>query len=668
LLVLLTCAVYLPVLKCGFIIDDDDYVQNNLTLRSLQGLARIWLDPSATPQYYPLTFTTFWVEYHLWELNPLGYHIINVLLHCAGVVLLWRVLKLLEIPGAWVAAAIFAVHPVHVQSVAWITERKNVLSGVFYFAAALTYLRWTMSGTDRTADGSCKAVRSKESIAARAAPRPNRLYWLSLILFVCALCGKTVTGTLPAALLLVQWWKAGRLEWRHVRALSPFFVLGLALNIFIAWREEFVLCADRDWNFSFVEKCVIAGRAIWFYVGKLLWPDPLIFSYPRWRMDPAAWRQWLSLVAALVVVGGLWLGRRRLGRGPLVAVLFFGGTLFPSLGFFNVGWLQYSFVADYFVHLASVGPIVMLTALGAVYLYRRSRRGAWAGMVLVVLVLATLGVRTSQRVEAYTGLETLWRDTAIQNPGCWQAHYNLGYLVHQKGQLDEAMVHYRKAEQIKPNEPATLISIAAMSEARGNLAEAVRYYRLILESRPSNAASHNNLGLILLAQGKAEEAIEHFQRALTVSPNAALIWFNLGLALQACGDLDAALVQFRRALELNPDWPAAMGATAWLLATHPDADVRRPQEAISLAERARLLPHDQDAALIDTLAAAYAAAGQFERALITAKAAEAAASQSGAEELARKIHLRVQLYAQNKPYMSALAEERTVPAESEDPR
>jgi len=650
LLVVLTCAVYWPVVKCGFILDDDQYVHENRALRSLPGLARIWLEPGATPQYYPLTFTTFWIEYHCWGANPLGYHVTNVLLHCACTLLLWRVLRLLEIPGAWVAAAIFAIHPIQVQSVAWITERKNVLAGAFYFASALAYLRWAGTVRGGAVDESPRSLGPKKTISSEAAPISNRLYWLSLALFICSLLSKTVTGTLPAALLLVQWWKTGRVEWRAVRALLPFFVASLVLNAFIAWREEFVLCANRDWGVSFAEKWPIAGRALWFYAGKLLWPSQLVFVYPMWKVDASAWQEWWYLMAAVLLVVCLWIGRRAFGRGPLTAVLFFGGTLFPALGFFTVGWLQYSFVADYFLHLASIGLIVLLTALGTVHLYRRGRRGALAGRVLAILVLAALGLRTAQRIGTYADLEAMWRDTVAQNPESWQANFSLGDAVQRKGRLDEAMSYFRKAEAIKPDEVAILCNIAIAVQAQGDNDAAEKYCRAVLDIEPDNGPANNNLGLMLAARGECDEAVEHLQRAATAAPNAAKARFNLGLALQTCGRFDEALTRFREALEREPNWPTARAAIAWILATHPDPVVRRPQEAVALAEQARRLSRDQDAAIMDTAAAAYAAAGRFEDALAMARKAEAAATKAGATELARQIHARADLYAVGKQY------------------
>ena len=248
LLFLLVCLAYLPALRDGFIWDDDSYVTGNPTLRNLHGLYRIWFELGAVPQYYPLVHTTFWLEYHLWGLHPPGYHLINILLHAAAAVLLWQVLRGLQLPGAWLAAALFALHPIEVESVSWITERKNVLSAVFYFAAVLAYLRF-----------------AAWAVPEGANRRRWRWYFLALLLFLAALLSKTVTCSLPAALLLVCWWKQGRVRWADVYPLLPFFVVGMGLGLLTAGMEKYHVGAQgADWSLSFADRCLIAGRALWF--------------------------------------------------------------------------------------------------------------------------------------------------------------------------------------------------------------------------------------------------------------------------------------------------------------------------------------------------------------------------------------------------------------------
>ncbi len=370
-----TFIAYQPVWHAGFIWEDDDYVTKNQALHSVDGLQRIWSTPGTTHQYYPLVFTSFWVEYHLWRLQPFGYHLVNVILHAVNAVLLWRVLRRLGLPGAWWAAAIFALHPVNVESVAWITERKNTLSGLFYLLAALAWLRFrplTAGETSRTPEW--------------------RFYWVALGLFACALLSKTVTCSLPAVLVLLIWWKTGRLEKRDGLALAPWFVLGAASGLMTRWMERRLGASGAPWELSFVQRCLVAGRALWFYAGKLIWPHDLTFSYPRWRVDAGVVWQYSFPLAALAVVAALWKVRSRIGRGPLVAVLFFAITLVPALGFFDVFPFRYSYVADHFQYIASLGLIALGAALvgrAAMYFRAPAMLPGFAAVILPLLMILT---------------------------------------------------------------------------------------------------------------------------------------------------------------------------------------------------------------------------------------------------------------------------------------
>ena len=689
LLVGMTLAAYLPATQCGFIWDDDAYVQNNQTLRSADGLRRIWFRIGSTPQYYPLVYTTYWLEYRFWGLSPTGYHVVNILLHGVAVVLLWRVLKFVEVPGAWAAAAVFAVHPVHVESVAWITERKNVLSGVFYLGALLAYLRYALVpfsaggdpervGTPAHRDLGCASTFSGRRY------KHGRFYAASLVLFLCALLSKTVTCTLPAVLLLVLWWKRKRIGWADVRALAPFFALGIAFGLLTIWLEKHHVGAEgEEWDLSAVDRCLVAGRVLCFYVGKLFWPARLTFIYPRWQIDAGAWQQYLYPLAAIGVVAVLWLARRRIGKGPLVAVLCFAGTLFPALGFFDVYPMRYSFVADHFQYLASAGLIALAVAAG----YRMVVRvGAWrTGVAVVVLafLLPAFGALAWHQQRAYVGLEALWRDTIRKNPHAWMAHNNLGSVLAKKGRLDEAVTRFRKALEVKPDHAGAHNGLGVVLRSQGKLVEAIHHYRRALQIAPDHADAYCNLGLAFQLQGKLdeairsyreglrldptvvearnnlggalagqsqlEEAIRHFREVLRLKPDYADAQYNLGTALRSQSRFGEALGHFREAVRLKPDWPAPLSSTAWILATHPDAGIREPNEAIRMAERAAELTRYEDAASLDALAAAYAAAGRFDQAVRTAQAALAAAA-AGADELADAIRKRLDLYRQARPY------------------
>ena len=425
---------YQPAWQGGFVWDDDSHVTKP-ELRSWHGLYRIWFELGATPQYYPLVCTTFWVEHKLWGDATLGYHLVNLLLHATSALLVALVLRRLAIPGAYLAAAIFALHPVCVESVAWITELKNTLSGVFCLTALLSYLRF-----DQT--------------------RKTSLYLGALGLFVLALLSKTAIVMLPVALLVIAWWQRGRLSWRRdVLPAVPFFLASAAAGLLTVWVErEIVGAQGTSFQMTVVERCLLAGRVIWFYLGKLFWPTGLTFFYPRWQVSQAVWWQYLFPAAALLLGAGLWMLRGR-WRGPLAGLLFFVAMLFPVLGFFGVFYFTYSFVADHFQYLASLGVIALVSAGVALLL---GRWGLWrrpVGYAVCFTLLATLGVLTWRQCWMYADLETFYRTTIDRNPACWMAHNNLGPLLVARGRVDEAIAQYRKALEIKPDyEMPTTIS------------------------------------------------------------------------------------------------------------------------------------------------------------------------------------------------------------------
>lgn len=540
-LILLTLLAYLPTLGCGFVWDDDAFVIKNQALRSLSGLFKLWFVPGTTTQYYPLTYSTLWVEYQLWELSPMGYHVVNVLLHAAVAVLLWHVLRRLGIAGAWCAAAVFAVHPVMVESVVWISERKNVLSGLFYFLAMLTYMRfWPLTGPD---DQRRNGLRQ---------------HLLLLVLFACALLSKTVTCTLPAVLLLLVWWKRGRLRWRDVRDLAPLFVLGAGFGMVTVWMEKHTVGAiGAEWSLSLIERFLVAGRALWFYVGKLLWPHPLIFIYPKWNVDAAAAWQYLFPAMAAGAVFFLWFARQRIGRGPLVAVLCFAGTLFPALGFFDVYPFRFSYVADHFQYLASIG-IITLGVGGSATLLKRTDQW-WRSVcgVVVAIGLLLLGFSTWNRVHAYKDLETFWRDVLAKNPSAWLANNNLGVTLGEQGLIQEAIAHYRKALESEPEYPEAHNNLGFAQLRLGQTSEAIRNIQESIRLKPGYADAHNNLGIALAGANRTEEALRHLQEALRLVPDYPEAHNNMGIVLTGVGRLPEAIVHFEQAIRQRPGFTEA---------------------------------------------------------------------------------------------------------------
>ena len=538
-LVVVVVLAHAMALTAGFVWDDDDYVTGNETLRDARGLARIWTELGATPQYYPLVHTTFWIEHHLWGVRPFGYHAVNVLLHAGSALLVWTILRRLRVPGAWLAAALFGVHPVHAESVAWVAERKNVLSGLLYLGALLAWIRF-----------------DEEEPAGE---QSRRAWTRSMILYVFALLSKTVTATLPAAALVIAWWRRGRITRRDVVPALPFFALGAAAGLLTSWMERFhVGASGGDWSLTLPERFLVAGRAFWFYLGKLAWPGPLMFIYPRWKVetwDAAAWA-WPLAVAFLLLA--LWALRDRIGRGPLAATLFFGATLGPALGFVNVYPMRFSYVADHFQYLASLGPI----ALAAALLARLDRRVLFA---LVPALLLALSAVTWRQETAYRDEETLWRRTIAADPRVFLAQNNLGGMLMERGRLDEAEAHLLRAIEIEPSYPEAYDNLGILLDRRGRIEEAIEQYRRALRADPRYSYSHNNLGISLAEQGRLDEAIASFREAIRLKPDFARAHFNLGVALARSGDRAGALAALREAARIDPG----------------DADIRKALAALA---------------------------------------------------------------------------------------
>ncbi|HTS19728.1 MAG TPA: tetratricopeptide repeat protein [Verrucomicrobiae bacterium] len=549
-LVLLAFLVYQPVWHAGFIWDDDVHVTENTNLHSPQGLWRIWFEPLADPQYYPFQLTSFWIEYHLWGLRPLGYHIVNVLLHAANAVLIWLVLRQLQIPGAWFAAAIFAVHPVEVESVAWVSELKNLLSTTFYLAAMLAFFRYRPL-TDES----------------QARPASGRFAILSLVLFLCALLSKTVACTLPAVLVLLLWWKRGRVKRPDIKVLGPMFLLGISLGLVTMWLERHhVGASGAEWSLSFVQRGLLAGHVLWFYAAKLFWPRALIFIYPHWQIRPGTWWQYLFPLAVLTVLWGLWSLRSRIGRGPLVAVLCFAGTLAPALGFFDVFPFRYSYVADHFQYLACIGLIALAVGTVATVCNRSGPWGRELGAIVVAMVLLILGVSSWQQARIYRDAETVWRDTIAKNPGCWLAHNNLGNILVREGNVSDAIVHYEQALQSKPVYAEAHGNLANALYREGRIEEAIAHYEQALRSKPDYAEAHCNLGMALARQGRLTEATEHFEQAVRIKPDYATAQYNLGIALGLAGRAGEAIAHLKEAVRIKPDFAQARSALAQMQA------------------------------------------------------------------------------------------------------
>jgi len=516
--------------------------------------------------------SAFWLEHRIWGDAVLGYHLTNIALHSLSAFLVVLIVRRLSLPGAWLAGFVFALHPVCVEAVAWIAEQKSTLSGVFYLASALIYLRF-----DRT--------------------RRRSQYFLALGMFVLAVLSKTVTATLPAALLVVFWWQRGRIAWkRDVLPLLPWFALAVPAGLFTAWVERrFIGAQGADFALTLWQRVLLSGRAIWFYAGKLLWPTDLIFSYPRWRLDPRAWWQYGFPAGVLAVTIGLWLASRRQHRGPLAGFLIFAGTLFPVLGFLGVYPFRYSYVADHFQYLACLGIMVPVTSALTL---AAGRMGAGKGgkIALPIVLVAVLGVLTFRQRAMYRDSETLYRETLARNPDSWLAHNNLGLILFTRpGRLPEAIAEYEAALRSNPVYAEAHINLAsALALTPGRMAEAIPEFEAALRIRPDLAEVHSDLGNALSqVPGRLPDAIAEYQAALRIRPDYATAHSNLGAALaEMPGRLPDAIAEYRAALRIKPDLAEVHYNLGRALSQVPG----RARDAIAEYEAALRLRPDLEAA------------------------------------------------------------------------
>ena len=526
-------AAYWPALLGGVLWDDSAHL-TGMALRSLGGLWRIWFQLGATPQYYPLLHTAFWMESHLWGNATVGYHLCNVLLHATSAYLVVRIVRRLELPGAWLAGFVFALHPVCVETVAWISEQKSALSGVFYLAAALAYLHFTDS-------------------------RRRRTYWVAFGLFVLALLSKSVTATLPAVLLVILWWRKGRLDWQlDIRPLSGWLALGAGAGWFTAWVERtYVGAQGGEYALTPLQHLLLAGRVVWFYAAKLAWPVNLIFSYPRWTLDPRQGWQFLYPAGLIAVAAGFFvLARRR--RGPLAAFLIYVGTLTPVLGFLNVYPFRYSYVADHFQYLASLAIIVPVCSWLTAAARRVSLPKQLAGALAAFLVVG-LGAMSWRQAHDYTDGETLYRRIIARNPGSFMAFQNLCALLEDSNRLEEATGPCEEQLRLRPDMASAHVNMGVLRKLTGDMAGATAEWRTAMRLAPREPTAYFDLGNSLADQGRIAESLPEFQTATAINPYNPQYYLSYGAALRLTpGRERDALAAYQKALQIAPCYVDAL--------------------------------------------------------------------------------------------------------------
>jgi tetratricopeptide (TPR) repeat protein len=706
LLIAFVFIAYAPVFHAGFVWDDESHLTQNPCVVGPLGLKEIWTSTRAV--YYPLVLTTFWALHKFVGLLPFPYHMLNVLIHAASAVLLWRVLRQLGVSGAWLGAALWALHPVMVQSVAWVTELKNTQSCLFYLLSASFFLNW-----------------EEQARITRVAHIKSMMFGLSLACFVLATLSKPSVVMLPVVLALCLWWRRGRIGWQDAVPLAPFLVISALASAWTIWEQKFHAAAvGPEWAQTWPERLIIAGRAIWFYLAKLFWPDPLIFIYPRWEIHPSQLMAYVPLLAAVVGLILLWLSPGKAVRAVFFATAYYVISLFPVLGFFSVYFFRYSFVSDHFQYLASIGPLALagaavtegwsLLAIAAL----PDRGAVFLRLGLCSVLLLLLSTLTWQQSAIYHDLITLYTRTLAKNPACWMAHYNLGITLQNHGETDQAIAHYLQAIALRPGYVEAHYNLGRLLAEKGEVNDAIYHYEAALAINPADAEAHNNLGATLFQAGRVDDAIAHYQKAMAVRPDYADASCNLADALLSKGDMDGAIAyyvtcvaalpnhadaqynlasallrkgrideavmhyekalellpentdahvnlgsallakgrivdaiaQYKEALRLAPENVAAQSNLAWVLATSPDPSLRNGPEAVLLAEQASRLSGGKRPLILRILAAAYAEAGRFSEAKETAHEALQAADDQGNSALSDFLRKEIALYESRQPY------------------
>jgi tetratricopeptide (TPR) repeat protein len=537
LLVLAVILAYSPVWWAGYIWDDDFHLTANPVIIGPQGLLDIWT--TSIVKFCPFVFTTFWMEHALWGVAPMPYHVVNVLFHASSAVLLWRVLRRLEISGAWLGAALWALHPVQVESVAWISEMKNTESGVFFLLTILFFVRW---------------LKARETEGQNGAGWDYRL---TLLFAFLAMASKSSTVILPIALGLCACWVEGRWRWRNLITIGPIFLLAVVGSALTMWTPDSDQAADFHLSQTWPERLATAGDAAWFYLGKLLWPSPLLTIYPRWQIDAGQLVAYLPLLLAIIALIVFWIKRESWSRPWFFAFAYFLAALLPVLGLIDMSYLNYSFVADHFQYLASMGPLALagagLTRLSAFLLPGKSSFQGILGAGLLLL----LGSLSWQYARTYQNDETLWPNTVRHNPDAWPAYNNLGKALMREKRPAEAAVQFAKVTQLIPSYIVARDNLGVALTDIGQTTEAIAQIEQVLQTDPNYAPAHYNLGNAFEQAGRNDRAIEEYELAVRLKPDFAVAHNNLAAALYQAGRVQEAAAELEECLRLNPDNAAA---------------------------------------------------------------------------------------------------------------
>ena len=535
-LVFFCLIIYIPSLKNGFIWDDDAYLYKSSWIQKTDGLRVIWLTHK-TFQYYPLVFTSFWLEHNLWGLNPFGYHTVNLILHILNAFLLfWLALKIYP-RLAFIVTLLFAIHPIQVETVAWIAERKNLLSLFFFLLSTLVYLRF-----DHT--------------------RRIRYYLLSVVMFVFALLSKSVAACFIFVPALYKWWRDGKVTWREARLSAIFIVLGLLSGLHTLYLELYNVGAHgKEFALTLLERVILSGKVIFFYIHKIIFPFHFMFFYPRWQIDVRIWWQWLFPVAVMAALGLLIYYRKRTGRGALALFIFYVVSIFPALGFVNVFPMKFSFVADHFSYL-STPALLLLLCTGLTFSFDKLKIKFFALrstpfriflMGLFIFMVIYLCGKSMVLTQNYKNETTLWSNLIRDNPKAWIAYNNLGVIYDNVGKTESAIDLYTRAITINPDYSEAYNNRGNVYRDRGNIQQAISDFNKAIAINPNFAEAYNNRGTTYRNQGNIRQAILDYNKAIEIDSSEPNIYYNRAIAYEEQGNIRQAVSDYTRVIAINPN-------------------------------------------------------------------------------------------------------------------
>lgn len=677
LLLALVAVTFWPTLHNGFIWDDDLMVTENSFVKSATGLHDFWFSNKPT-DYFPITYSDLWIEWRLWGMNATGYHATNLILHAINALLLWGVLRkiigLTKVVGAldlaWFGAALYALHPVNVATVAWIAERKNTLAMLFALLSAYCYF-----STD-------------------SEKKSQRFYIGSLFFFVLSLLSKTAGVMLPAVFLCIAWWKRGFTK-RDVLRTVPFFAIAFFMGLTTIWFQNHKALAADFPDRPLLLRIAGVGSAVWFYLEKAFLPISLSPIYPLWTINSHSIVTYLPHVLLVGVLVALWVQQKRWGRGPLVAFVAFVLMLAPVLGLLNINYYKFSLVADHWQYFSlPIAAVAIVWGITRIFSDATIRTAALAAAV------ATFAVLSWKQSHLYDH-SRIWSAILEKDPNSYVAANNLGEELEDHQQFDEALKYFRRALEIHPGYSHALMGEASTYLRMKQYNEAIAPLAELAKAQPNKFFVRYNLGIAYLLTGKSQPAIEEFRAALEIPEESissdsqwrmgtgdektirAEVQTRLGDALLTSGKTDDALAAFEASVELNPQAPVqyriatilnqkhdragarkhlrevlrlapgyldALNDLAWSYAVDPQASATEKAEAKQLALQAGQMTKFAEPGILDTVAAACAASGDFETAVKYGRQAQELATAKGDKQLASDLERRNNLYAQKQAY------------------